>query len=197
MRKSMKRSRGRRMRGGQDAPGAAVAVAAVAPGAPGAAVAPGAEEPGFFDKVSGVFSDTGSKVSQGTNLVGSKVSEVENKLEEGTNAIQSKIDESQKEATGFLGSIFGSSSEEAVNPVVATPVVAPVNPAGGRRRRRSRQMKGGISNSAFGYYAAPVTDSVTAQPTYMMKYDGGRRRKTCKRKGCKKRKSCRHRSRRR
>lgn len=66
---------------------------------------------------------------------------------------------------------------------------------GGRRRGKSKsmKMKGGL-NSAFGYYAAPVTDSVTAQPTYMMKYDGGRRckRRTCKRKGCKKRQTCRH-----
>jgi hypothetical protein len=70
---------------------------------------------------------------------------------------------------------------------------APVTvPQGGRRSSKSRsmRMKGGL-NPAFGYYAAPVTDSVTAQPTYMMKYTGGKRRKSCRRRTCKRRKSCR------
>jgi hypothetical protein len=56
------------------------------------------------------------------------------------------------------------------------------------------RMKGGL-NPAFGYNASPVTDSVTAQPTYMMKYTGGKRRKrTCKRrKSCRRKRSCKRR----
>lgn len=99
---------------------------------------------------------------------------------------------------------FGSSDTP---PVVETPAVnqnpaVVENPAGGRRRRKSMRMKGGRSNVGLSYYAAPVTNSVTAQPTYMMKYTGGKRksckrrrsckRRTCKRKSCRKRQTCRH-----
>jgi hypothetical protein len=64
---------------------------------------------------------------------------------------------------------------------------------GGKRRRRSMKMRGGL-NQAFGYNAAPVTDANSAEPTYMIK-GGRRRRRTCKkkRKCCKK--SCRKRHR--
>lgn len=128
---------------------------------------------------------------QGTEAVKKLTEQATNSLTNGlTNAeagLSSSINKGTAEAGNFFSSLFGEKP----------PVDQSIPAAGGRRRRKSRQMKGGLS-PAFGYNAAPVTDSVTAQPTYMMKYNGGRRRKSCKRNSCKrrtcKRRTCKRRS---
>jgi hypothetical protein len=60
--------------------------------------------------------------------------------------------------------------------------------SGGRRRHKSRQLRGGL-NQSFGYNAAPIMDSVTAEPTYMIK-GGRRRRRSSRKRSCKKRRGC-------
>jgi hypothetical protein len=146
---------------------------------------------GFFeDKVdaNGNPIPTEDLTTQGNQAVEEITGKVNSSLNNVESSLSTGIDTATQQGESLLRKFnpFGNDT-----PVSTTPAVGA---AGGRRK--SRQMKGGRSNVGLSYYAAPVTDSVTAHPTYMMKYNGGKRR-TCKRKGCKKRKSCRHRSRRR
>jgi hypothetical protein len=204
--KRMNKSIKRRMRGGEDA----VAPTVTYPAAPAPAPAPTvtvtdpaptvtdpSEEVSPWDKITGVFSNTESKLNEGANMV-------EGKLDEGVNALQAKVAEGTSMIKQATNNISGNNPEQ--NPAAETPAVE--TPAveekkwyeiwkGGRRRCKSRsmKMKGGKSNLGLSYYATPVTDANVAQPTYMMKYTGGRRRKSCKickRKSCRicKRKSC-------
>lgn len=161
---------------------------------------------GFFeDKVDANGNPIPKKdlTTQGTEAVEKITGEVNSSLNNVESSLSNSIDTATQQSERLLSklNLFGNDTP-VVAPVSTTPVVAPgagatpapTAPVGGRRRQRSRQMKGGRSNVGLSYYAAPVTDSVTAQPTYMMKYNGGKRR-TCKRKGCKrrtcKRKNCR------
>ena len=191
-RRHRKHSRSRRMRGGEGEPvvGQEVVVAPV-------------EEPGYFDKALSFISEEAKPLTE----------EAKKQKEALNIELQAAVNNSKAQGSSIFDSIksmnpFGSSDTPVVeqNPVEQTPVVvenpAAVETEGGRRRRRckSMRMKGGRSNVGLSYYAAPVTDSVTAQPTYMMKSTGGRRqksckRKTCKRKTCRNRRSCRHRRR--
>jgi hypothetical protein len=179
------------------------------------------ESPGIFDKITGVFStDT---LNEGTNMIEDKLGEgtdmIKGKLGEGTeeagNFFGSLFGEKPPVAQAQGAQTQGAQTQGAqtqvaqtqgaqtqgaqtqVNQAQGAQIQAPVTEAlGGRRSSKSRsmRMKGGL-NPAFGYYAAPVTDSVTAQPTYMMKSTGGKRRKrTCKRrKSCRRKRSCKRR----
>jgi hypothetical protein len=175
MSRGQSKSRGRRMRGGQVIP---------------------PESSGFFDSaLSFITSETKPLTDAAKQQKESLNTELKS-VAEMSNAQGNSMFDSIKSF-----SPFGSSEE--VTPVAQTqgPPInqsqgPPINqsqgpPIGGRRSSKSRsmRMKGGL-NPAFGYYAAPVTDSVTAQPTYMMKSTGGKRRRSCKRRTCK-RKSCR------
>jgi hypothetical protein len=164
-------------------------------GGEGEPVVPPAEEVSTWDKFTNVFSNTESKFNEGANML-------EGKLNEGVNAIKDN-------STNMFNQVTGNTEENPQqNPQQNLQQNPQQNPEqnqeeekkegffnffGGRRRRRckSMKMKGGRSNVGLSYYAAPVTDSVTAQPTYMMKSTGGRR-KSCKRKTCRNRRSCRH-----
>jgi hypothetical protein len=56
---------------------------------------------------------------------------------------------------------------------------------GGKKRRRSRTMKGGKGGLGLTYYASPVSGIKVAQPTTWINYStkgGSRRRRTNKRK---------------
>ena len=83
----------------------------------------------------------------------------------------------------------------ATTPTTGLATTPTTTGSGGKRRRRSKRMKGGKNSLGLTYYATPVSNANVAEPTYMMKYTGGKRRKrTCKRrrphkcnKSCKKR----------
>ena len=163
-------------------------------GGEGEPVVPPAEEPGYFDKALSFISEEAKPLTE----------EAKKQKEALNIELQTAVNNSKAQGSSIFDSIksmnpFGSSDTPVVeqNPVEVeqNPAEVVENPVGGRRRRKSksRQMKGGRSNVGLSYYAAPVTDSVTAQPTYMMKSTGGRRQKSCKRKTCRNRRSCRHR----
>ena len=164
----------RRMRGGQTIPGQ---VPGQVPSQVSGQV-PDQVPPVDPDAERGMFDTIGSKLDEGVN-------KFENTLGNGVTEIKEKSTKMFNQVTG------NTEGNTEGNPQATTNKGIFDFFNGGRRS--SRQMKGGLS-PAFGYNAAPVTDSVTAQPTYMMKYNGGRRRKTCKRRTCKrrtcKRKSC-------
>lgn len=146
--------------------------------------------------------------NQGTEAVKNLTGQATNSLTNGlTNAeagLSGSIDKGTAEAGKLFGSFFGTNDPPGA-PVAPVDTVnqsqgPPINqsqgpPIGGRRSSKSRsmRMKGGL-NPAFGYYAAPVTDSVTAQPTYMMKSTGGKRRRSCRRKSCRRKRSCKRRT---
>ena len=166
---------------------------------------------GFMDMI-GFGSDTTVKYDQYGNLVKTEEKDttqiVSDKFNGVLSSAESGINVATDKGSELLGNLnpFGSSSEVApeVAPAVA-PAVAPTvmeeKSNGGKRRSKSRQMRGGRykSGSDLAFYAAPVTDARVAEPTYMMKYTGGkRRRRTCKkrRRCCKKSCKKRHRHRR-
>ena len=166
---------------------------------------------GFMDMI-GFGSDTTVKYDQYGNLVKTEEKDttqiVSDKFNGVLSSAESGINVATDKGSELLGNLnpFGSSSEVApeVAPAVA-PAVAPTvmeeKSNGGKRRSKSRQMMGGRYNSGsdLAFYAAPVTDARVAEPTYMMKYTGGkRRRRTCKkrRRCCKKSCKKRHRHRR-
>jgi hypothetical protein len=143
------------------------------------------EEGSFFDNLIGTAKD---KADQGVNTIEDGIGNV-------TDTIEAKTAETSKGLMDSFKGFFNSDDDDdaAVPNANSNPNnIAPAT-KGGRRRTRSKSMKmrGGL-NPAFGYNAAPVMNSNTAEPTYMMEYTGGkRRRRTCKkrRKCCKK--SCR------
>jgi len=81
-------------------------------------------------------------------------------------------------APGGYGSSYRASSYNA-------PRASTASSAYGGKKRRSKRMKGG-RGLGLDYYATPVDGSDVAQPTYMMNYEGGRRRtrKHSSRKRC-------------
>ena len=104
-------------------------------------------------------------------------------------------------AEGFLGSTFekakgaASGSSSWVSGLFSSgeaqePIQAPVQAVetvytqqeitGGRRRRKSRKMRGGKGDLGLVYYATPVSGIKVAEPTYWIKGGSKRRRKTRK-----------------
>ena len=165
---------------------------------------------GFFENdeveldTNGIPIEKKNITTQGTEAVENLTGKVSAGLATTEENLSKGINDATEQGQSFFNKInpFGSSDTQTPAAAAQNPVVE--NPEGGRRRRRckSMRMKGGRSNVGLSYYAAPVTDSVTAQPTYMMKSTGGKRksckrksckRKTCKRKTCRNRRSCRHR----
>jgi len=145
------------------------------------------EESDFFGNL---FNTSKGKVAEGVNKIETGIGSAKDTIEAKTAATSKGLMDS---FTGF----FKSDANPNPNPNLNLNPTAAAPAAGGRRRSRSKSMKmrGGL-NPAFGYNAAPVINSDTAEPTYMMEYTGGkRRRRTCKkkRKCCKK--SCRKRHR--
>jgi hypothetical protein len=138
------------------------------------------------------------------NQASSLVSGAGNTVEEKLGSLQSNVtDTGARFFSNPLSFIPGRSdnspSNEAVTPVAngqQTPVeeekekglMSYFSGEGGRRRSRSMKMRGGL-NQSFGYNAAPVMDSVTSEPTYMIK-GGRRRRRSSRKRSCKKRRGC-------
>jgi len=139
------------------------------------------EEDSLFG-ISNLFATAKDTAVQGVN-------KIETNIGSATDTIGAKTEETGK---GLMDSFTGFFKGAPANPIDTAAAPA----AGGRRRSRSKsmKMKGGL-NPAFGYNAAPVMDSNTAEPTYMIQGGKRRRRRTCKkkRKCCKK--SCRKRHR--
>ena len=96
------------------------------------------------------------------------------------------------DAGSYLKGLMPGSADGSNTPVVSGEkkegILSSFGFGGGRRRHKSRQLRGGL-NQSFGYNAAPVMDSVTSEPTYMIK-GGRRRRRSSRRRSCKKRRGC-------
>lgn len=214
--RSMKRSRGRsmkrRMRGGEEIKNAGPGVASNArPGeasnagppmeenaGPGVAsiAGPGEasnagppmeenEKPGMFDNLFGSVKDSVSETYESAS------SNLSNQAQQ----VKDEAGQLVEQGKGTFGSLKDSVLGSDETSVTETSVTEPEKKAwyqifGGRRRSKSRQMKGGL-NQDFGYDAAPVTNANVAQPTYMLTSKGGRRsckkRRKCCKKSCKKR----------
>jgi hypothetical protein len=106
-----------------------------------------------------------------------------------TNAVNSNISDSisstlntNVDVTGTQQPTGTQSTGTQSTDVQSQPVPVPM---GGKKRRRSRTMKGGKGGLGLTYYASPVSGIKVAQPTTWLNYStkgGSRRRRTNKRK---------------
>ena len=177
-RMSRGQSRGQRMRGGQEIPPEGSEVVSGSP--EGSEVVSGSPEG------SGLFDSALSFITSETKPLTDAAKQQKESL---NTELKSVAEMSNTQGNSMLESIKSFNPFGTNDPPVAQ--VPEDIPRGGSSKSSSMRMKGGL-NPAFGYNASPVTDSVTAQPTYMMKYTGGKRRRSCKRRSCK-RKSCKRR----
>ena len=109
-----------------------------------------------------MFSNAFSSVTDATK---NAVSGTESYLQGVKNQSGSWLSGVKNKSTGMFSGLF--SSDVPNTPVPSTPV--PVN-YGGRRRRRSRTMKGGLGLT---YYATPVSNMKVAEPTSWQFYANG------------------------
>ena len=178
MGRSMKRSRGRRGGDPVDGNGISPNGNGMTPNVTPTNITPEKEDDSFFDNLIGTAKD---KADQGVNTIEDGIGNV-------TDTIEAKTAETSKGLMDSFKGFFNSDDDDdaAVPNANSNPNnIAPAT-KGGRRRRRSMKMRGGL-NPAFGYNAAPVMNSNTAEPTYMIQ--GGKRRHS-RRRTCKKRRKC-------
>ena len=195
MGRSMNKSRGRKMRGGW--PWDAKKEEEVKdinttmnPMHPQSAEGQGQKTESLLDQASSLVSGTGEKVENNLTLAQNAVTDT------GANFLSNPLSFIKGSETVANGPVANGQQTPVANGTgtgtgTGTEEEKSWNPfGGGRRRSKSRQLRGGL-NQSFGYNAAPVMDSVTSEPTYMIK--GGKRRRkrsSKKRRSCKKRRGC-------
>jgi hypothetical protein len=143
----------------------------------------------------GGFLGFGSSESSGepgmfSNAMSSVTGATSNIVSGSESYLQGMKDKSNSWFSGFSNPFSSSSSSSSsypasdipVSPASPTgeeiPVYNPDNTIGGRRRRKSRKMRGGKNNLGLTYYASPVSDAKVAEPTYWIKGGSRKRRRT-------------------
>ena len=160
--------------------------------------------PSFWSKLSG----WGTSAVEKTKEVGSNLDTgLGNMGTQASTAVSSTFS-SASEGLSSLNPFGSNTTTLATTPPVTTPPVTTPPPStysttvlasGGRRRKRSRSMKGGKGGLGLTYYAAPVSGLKVAEPTTLQFYangtnqysvKGGSRR--CRGRGRKGRRTRRH-----
>ena len=129
---------------------------------------PYAPKKSIFDTITGA---TTNAVNSANTLVG----DAANSVTQGASNISDSISSTLNTNVDVTGT---------QQPTDAQPQPVPM-PMGGKKRRRSRTMKGGKGGLGLTYYASPVSGIKVAQPTTWINYStkgGSRRRRTNKRK---------------
>lgn len=140
----------------------------------------GEEEEGIVDRV-------GSSVKSGLNAADSALANASTMATEGAQKLVEKTTEVLNTDVPLV-----DTKQEDTTFQPSLPTIMPSSTMGGRRRSRSLAKSRSKSRSRYlakkggrgvgvAEYAAPVEDVKIAQPTYMEKYTGGRRRRTAKR----------------
>ena len=134
---------------------------------------PYAPKKSIFDTITGA---TTNAVNSANTLVGDAANSVTQGASNISDSISSTLN-TNVDVTGTQQPTDAQSTDVQPQPV---PM-----PMGGKKRRRSRTMKGGKGGLGLTYYASPVSGIKVAQPTTWLNYStkgGSRRRRTNKRK---------------
>lgn len=139
---------------------------------------PYAPKKSIFDTITGA---TTNAVNSANTLVG----DAANSVTQGASNISDSISSTLNTNVDVTGTQQPTDAQPTdVQPIDTQPQPVPI-PMGGKKRRRSRTMKGGKGGLGLTYYASPVSGIKVAQPTTWLNYStkgGSRRRRTNKRK---------------
>jgi hypothetical protein len=139
---------------------------------------PDAPKKSIVDTITGA---TTNAVNSANTLVGDAANSVTQGASNISDSISSTLN-TNVDVTGTQQPTGTQSTGTQSTDVQSQPVPVPM---GGKKRRRSRTMKGGKGGLGLTYYASPVSGIKVAQPTTWLNYStkgGSRRRRTNKRK---------------
>ena len=99
-----------------------------------------------------------------------------------TSSLTDAWNKTKTAASGAYNSATGSSSGSSTNTTyTSTTPTSTTTSIGGRKRRRTRRMRGGFSgNTGLAAYAAPISGIPSAQPHNWVGGKRTRRRRRCK-----------------
>ena len=147
---------------------------------------PYAPKKSIFDTITGA---TTNAVNSANTLVGDAANSVtqgaSNISDSISSTLNTNVDVTGTQQPTYAQPTYAQPTDAQPTDVQPTGTQSVPMPMGGKKRRRSRTMKGGKGGLGLTYYASPVSGIKVAQPTTWINYStkgGSKRRRTNKRK---------------